>query len=411
MSLYRRGEVWWYKFWFNGQLIRESSKSDSKTVAKEAERARRRELEQAYNHIPKRERMPLFSPAAELWLASKAGLAESSRLRYSECIAHLKEEFGKRLVCDVDGDDVAEYRRKRLAAGVTNRTVNYETGALRGVLRQYGLWGPIADRVKALPERHDVGRAISSEDESKILAAASVSRSPALLPLVVISLDSGMRLGETQALRRRDLRLEWANGSIVRGEVVVPKSKTAAGTGRLIPLSRRVCACLSLWLERFPEAGPDSFLFPYHKVGLAGNSRVPVLYGVDLRCPMGSWRKAWRLACKAAGARYRPHDMRHTFISRLAENPSVSEQTIKALAGHVSRQMLERYSHIRAEAKQAAIQALGQGAIEPIFEAIGHKIGHTDTSGDTTAQPNSLKTNGGPARIRTWDQRIMSPLL
>ena len=60
-------------------------------------------------------------------------------------------------------------------------------------------------------------------------------------------------------------------------------------------------------------------------------------FSVDLNRPMGSWRKAWRIASEAAGVRYRPHDMRHTFISRLAENPSVSEQTIKALAGHVSR--------------------------------------------------------------------------
>jgi len=264
---------------------------------------------------------------------------------------------------------------------------------------------------QALPERHDVGRAISAEDESKILAAASVSRSPALLPLIVLSLDSGMRLGETQALRRRDLRLEWAAGSIVRGEIIVPKSKTAAGTGRVIPLSRRVCACLSLWLERFPEAGPDSFLFPCHKVGMGGDSRLPVLYGVDLNRPMGSWRKAWRLACQAAGVRYRPHDMRHTFISRLAENPSVSEQTIKALAGHVSRQMLERYSHIRSEKKQAAIQALEQQTIEPILRAHGHKIGHSDASRDRAGEANSLKTNSGPGRIRTYDQRIMSPLL
>jgi len=411
VSLYKRGDVWWYKFWFNGQLIRESSKSDSKTIAKGAERARGRELEQAYNRIPKRERMPLFSHAADLWLASKAGLAEKSRERYEQCVTHLKEAFGKGLVCDVDANDIAEYRRKRLAAGVTNRTANYETGALRGILRQYGLWGPIADKVKALPERHDVGRAISPDDESKIISAASVSRSPALLPLVVFSLDTGMRLGETQALRRRDVRLEWANGSIVRGEVVVPKSKTPAGTGRVIPLSRRVCACLSLWLEQFPDAGPDSFLFPYHKVGLAGNSRVPILWDVDLSRPMGSWRKAWRLACIVAGVRYRPHDMRHTFISRLAENPSVSEQTIKALAGHVSRQMLERYSHIRSEAKQAAIQALEHTAIEPILQATGHKIGHSDAIRDSAAEANSLKTNGGPARIRTWDRRIMSPLL
>ncbi len=79
MSVYRRGDVWWYKFWFNGQLIHESSKSDSKTVANDAVKARRRELEQAYNRIPKRERMPLFSHASAVWLANKAGLAEKSR--------------------------------------------------------------------------------------------------------------------------------------------------------------------------------------------------------------------------------------------------------------------------------------------------------------------------------------------
>ena len=126
-----------------------------------------------------------------------------------------------------------------------------------------------------------------------------------------------MRLGETQALCRKDFRLKWANGSIVQGEVVVPKSKTAAGTGRVIPLSRRTCACLSLWLERFPDGGPDSFAFPFHKVGLAGNSRLPVLYDVDLNRPMGSWRNAWRLACKAAGVSYRPHG----FGRALLQNP------------------------------------------------------------------------------------------
>ena len=56
----------------------------------------------------------------------------------------------------------------------------------------------------------------------------------------------------------------------------------------MIPLSRRFCACLSLWLERFPDAGPDSFLFPFHKVGIGGNSRLVTLYDIDLNRPMGS---------------------------------------------------------------------------------------------------------------------------
>jgi hypothetical protein len=61
MSVYKRGETYWFKFLFQGQLIRESAKTNSKTVAREAERARRRELELAVNRVQRRERMPLFS--------------------------------------------------------------------------------------------------------------------------------------------------------------------------------------------------------------------------------------------------------------------------------------------------------------------------------------------------------------
>ncbi|HVB98751.1 MAG TPA: hypothetical protein VNJ12_05385 [Candidatus Dormibacteraeota bacterium] len=221
MSVYRRGGVCWYKFWFNGQLIRESAKTPSKTVARDAERARRRELENAYNRIPKRERMPLFSNAADLWLAGKNGLAPKSKTRYEQCVEGLKEHFGTRLICDIDANDIAEYQRARLADGVTNRTVNYEVGSLRGILRQFGLWGPISDRVRALPERHNVGRAVSLEDERKLLAAAGQSRSPALLALLLLSLDTGMRASEVQSLQYRDLRLEWKQGAVVGGDVVV----------------------------------------------------------------------------------------------------------------------------------------------------------------------------------------------
>ena len=56
-----------------------------------------------------------------------------------------------------------------------------------------------------------------------------------------------------------------------------------------------------------------------------------------------------------AGLRF--HDLRHHAITKLAES-ATSEQTIMAIAGHVSRQMLEHYSHIRSEAKRRAVEAL-----------------------------------------------------
>src|SRR4029453_478329 len=51
---------------------------------------------------------------------------------------------------------------------------------------------------------------------------------------------------------------------------IMPKSKTAAGTGRLIPLSRRVCASLSLWVGYFPNVTPESYLFPLFPAGVGG---------------------------------------------------------------------------------------------------------------------------------------------
>lgn len=143
----------------------------------------------------------------------------------------------------------------------------------------------------------------------------------------------------------------------------MPKSKTEAGKGRTIPLTRRACATLTLCLSRFPDATNESYVFPYHRVACRGGYAEHHLYEIDLSRCIGSWKRAWKHASGKAGVRYRWHDLQHTFVSRLAENPHVSEQTIRALAGHVSKQMLQRYSHIRTHAKRAAIKALEQDAV------------------------------------------------
>lgn len=93
MSVYKRGLTYWFKFRFQGQLIRESAKTNSKTVAREAERARRREIELAVNRIPRRERMPLFSVAAREWLASRVGLAANTLETYEHFVETLTEQF------------------------------------------------------------------------------------------------------------------------------------------------------------------------------------------------------------------------------------------------------------------------------------------------------------------------------
>jgi integrase len=65
---------------------------------------------------------------------------------------------------------------------------------------------------------------------------------------------------------------------------------------------------------------------------------------------LNSWRTAWRSLTKKAGLPgFRFHDLRHCAITSLAES-GAADSTIMAIAGHVSRRMLERYRHVRMEA-------------------------------------------------------------
>src|SRR5215469_5032036 len=55
---------------------------------------------------------------------------------------------------------------------------------------------------------------------------------------------------------------------------------------------------------------------------------------------------------------FRFHDLRHTAITDFAE-AATPESVMQSIAGHVSREMREHYTHIRTDAKKKAVAALG----------------------------------------------------
>ena len=58
---------------------------------------------------------------------------------------------------------------------------------------------------------------------------------------------------------------------------------------------------------------------------------------------------AWAALRTKAGVQGRLHDLRDTAATKMAE-AGIPESTMLALMGHMSRAMLERYSHIRMAA-------------------------------------------------------------
>jgi hypothetical protein len=170
MSVYKRGGVYWYEFEFAGSRIRESTRSNSKRIAKEAERKRRRDLELGINRIIKPQPMPLFKIAAHRVIEDKRRRrARNTGELYKHALKPIVEVFGGELVCDISPEEIRAYQTGPLAMGISPRTVNIEVGALRTVLKAHRLWAPMADAVEMLRERKDVGRALSYGDEKKLI--------------------------------------------------------------------------------------------------------------------------------------------------------------------------------------------------------------------------------------------------
>ena len=155
MAIYRPSKdskVWWYDFVFAGQRVRESAKSRSKTVAKDAEKTRRRELEESYNGIKRRDRAKLFSVAADEWLVLKGlTLAASSQRIERDNLKHLRPHFEQRLITDIQAKDVSRYQQARLAEKASPKTINLEVGTLRAILRRH-------DHVETGPRRRALRR-------------------------------------------------------------------------------------------------------------------------------------------------------------------------------------------------------------------------------------------------------------
>jgi integrase len=78
---------------------------------------------------------------------------------------------------------------------------------------------------------------------------------------------------------------------------------------------------------------------------------------VDPTRPVTTIKSAWESVRKDASITCGFHDLRHTAITKLAEQ-GVPDSTMKAIAGHVHEKTPERYSHVRMAAKREAVEAL-----------------------------------------------------
>ena len=366
LAVFKRGKVWWYKFRFANRLIRETAKTASKTVAKEAEKQRRRQLEEGYNDIAdnREERVQPVSKVAAAYLEDyKVKHRAGTFAEYA--LGHVTRHLGRKMIVDVSDDTVKEYQVCRLKEKAASKSINEEVGFLLRLLEERG------DAIRAKLRREkslklrtsqEVGKAFTGDQKDQLLKAAipapakgtksqKGTRSPNIRPALELALNAGLRDAEIR-------NLTWEQIDFEKRFLTVGKSKSDAGEGRTIPLNNSLISALldhSRWYTaKFGTAKPEWYVFPGRIAKPVKGSSRPL---VPTK-PITSLKTAWRNIKERAGVEGRWHDTRHTLITELAES-GAGDETIMAIAGHVSRQMLARYSHIRMEAKRKALDAVG----------------------------------------------------
>ena len=348
MALFRRGDIWWYEFWFAGQRVRESTKSTSRTVAKDAEKNRKRELEEGFNNIidVRHERIRTFRDMAEEFFNGYKLRLPDSAVFADYAIDHLKRLVGSKMLVDFNEAVVIKYQNDRLDEGAAPKTINEEVGFLLRILGEPG--DIIRARLRKkkmlkLKVRKLIGKAYSEEEKTRMLEEASNARSPHIYFALTLALNAGMRDAEIKTL-------SWAQINFAKKFLAVGRAKTEGGEGRTIPLNSELFAVLTDYVEwykdKFREIRPEWYVFPFGKPSPCDPSR-----------PVTTLKTAWSNVRENAGVTGRWHDNRHTLITELAES-GAGDQTIMDIAGHVSKQMLKHYSHIRMEAKRTALEAI-----------------------------------------------------
>jgi integrase len=245
------------------------------------------------------------------------------------------------------GAFTAKIQRHMAGPGACATTINKELGLLMRMLRRSKAWTP--DMLECyMPLRYeqpDKQRALTPEQQQRFLnIAASKDKWLRVYWYSVLCLHTTVSTNEIRGLRIRDLDISQAV-MIVRPESAKNKYRI-----RTIPLDPEALKAAAALIELARERGsvkPEHFVFAFRD---KRNNFNP-------QRPMGESgiRPQWQQLRAAADVPWlRQYDLRHTAITRLAE-AGTPIQVIMDMAGHISFQMQQHYTHISQQAKRTAV--------------------------------------------------------
>ena len=295
-----------------------------------------------------------FASLAERWMASRASLRESTRVRDRFVLESLVlPHFGRIPVAAIQPSDLEAWIAELTAAGKAPATVRKAWQIASGVLRV-----AVRDRLLAASPARDVQLPKVESDQPRALTVDEVmdlaeAIDPRYRVLVLVGAFGGLRIGELAGLTvndfdplRRHIQIR-RTASDVSGRIVIGPPKTSKSRRKVV-LPSFVVDELNAHLQKLQATSSSDPIFPAPEGGTIRRN---------------SWtRRFWKPALVKAGLEWGlgTHSLRHSQVALLiaqVEHPKVIVDRL----GHSSvRTVLDVYGHLYEGADEAAAERLDE---------------------------------------------------
>jgi integrase len=368
VSVFKRGNIYWYKFTWGGKRIQESTRQSNHRAAVTMENDAKTKLATGNAGIRiKKEAGTLTDylknnllPWAEAQFTEKT---KSLKWYKNECnvLLNYAPLAGARLD-EISDDMLAGFKSARLKKGRKISTINSTIRVLRSALTHAVEDGLIAakPKLKILPGAKHRDHVVLPEEETKYLSAAPEP----LKSFAMLLVGSGLRPDE--AFRLRWENILWSAGK--HGALQVTSGKTAAAP-RVVPMTPTVHGIIrARWLAA--EEPNGGWVWPAPKASVG--HMVP-----------NSIYEPHRKAVADSGVRpFVFYNLRHTFLTRLGDS-GVDAWTLMRIAGHSNIKQSVVYCHSSDKAVHAAMTG---------FVRSGYKSGYSVKSAKKTKLLEAAKS-------------------
>ena len=319
-SIYRRGCIWWIKYYQRGRPFRESSRSPKISDAKRLLRKREGEAETGTLSGFRADRVYFEDLAEDLVNEYQRNNRKSLKWVRRRVEYHLAPFFRGLRAEHITTDRVRAYIAKRQEQGASNGSINRELAAFKRMFNLAAqMTPPKVIRTPYIPmlKEHNVRKGFFEHKEYLALHRQLPSY---LKPVLMFGYYTGARQSEI-------LNLLWPQVDLSSRTVHLEPGTTKNDQPRTIPITRELFDTLKAQRKIRDLGFPDCQYVFFNK-------------GKKI-C---KFERAWKSAAERAGIAGKLfHDLRRTAVRNMVR-AGVPERVAMAISGHKTRSVFDRYN-------------------------------------------------------------------